>query len=429
MVRRTREGVFYNDAVDGVSETLVELGMMKNAMYYSPTVPGERSQIGVVMMHCDQNYMTFPMAAQLAARGYRVLACESVENGPIDPKFSLLETGVLFLRGIPGVKRVVIMGHSGGATLATAYQSIAENGPQIFQGPEKLYACQVKEALEPADALMLIDANYGNAPMTLVSLDPAVVEEGNGCKLDPEYDIFNPANGYDPQGATYSEEFKKKYFAAQERRNAHLIKLALERLRLIEQGKGFYADDEPFLITAGNQPKPNNRLLPQDLSLLHHTKRAHTLVHGDGSITEEVVACQRVAECDRCLSDTYGMGVNKNTVRGFLSSQAMTTSGFAVTEDGMEGLDWDSSYASGIGNIKGVSVPLLVMGMSGSYEYIASEMIYDAAKMQDKTLAFVHGATHNFFPNTDAERFPGEFGDTAGALFDYMGSWLERKFL
>lgn len=429
MIRRMRDGRFQDEAIAGVNETLVEIGWFKNAMLYAPSNPGKNSRVGVVMMHCDQNYMTFNMASQLAKRGFRVLACESIENGPIDDKFSLLNTAVRFMKSVPGVEVLVLMGHSGGATLITAYQSIAENGPQIYQGPEKIYSCRVKEKLEPADAVMLMDANYGNGVMTLFSLDPAVVEEGNGMKLDPEYDIFNPANGYNPQGAHYSEEFKKKYFAAQERRNERLVKMALERLHLIEQGKGFYADDEPFIITAANQPKPNNRLLPQDLHLLNHTKGAYDLIHGDGSITHEVVYCQRTAECDHCMSHTYGMGVNKNTVRGFLSSQAMRTNGFAITADDVLGVDWDSSYASGIGNIKGVHVPLLVMGMTGSYEYLAAEMIYNEAVSENKEIAFVHGATHNFTPNHDAEKTPGEFGDTEGALYDHMAGWMEKNFL
>ncbi len=46
--------------------------------------------------------------------------------------------------------------------------------------------------------------------------------------------------------------------------------------------------------------------------------------------------------------------------------------------------------------------------------------------MADKSIAFVHGATHVFTPNHDAEKVPGEFGDTETALYIYMGQWLER---
>ena len=132
---------------------------------------------------------------------------------------------------------------------------------------------------------------------------------------------------------------------------------------------------------------------------------------------------------DRCFSMTYGMGVNKNTIRGFLSSQAIRITGdFAITEDDVLGVDWHSSYASPIGNIEHISVPALFVGMTGGYEYLASEIIYNHAKMADKSIAFVRGASHNFVPNRDAEKVYGSFGDTEKALFDYIAGWM-RKFV
>ena len=91
-------------------------------------------------------------------------------------------------------------------------------------------------------------------------------------------------------------------------------------------------------------------------------------------------------------------------------------------------MNWNSSYASPIGNIEHISVPALFVGMTGGYEYLASEMIFNHAKMVDKTIAFVRGATHMFFPNRDAEKIHGPFGDTEKALYDYMAKWL-KKFI
>ena len=258
-------------------------------------------------------------------------------------------------------------------------------------------------------------------------LDPAVIEEGNGMRLDPKYDIFDPANGYDKNGANYSPEFIRMYQKAQRERNERLIDFALDRLAKIQRGEGDYVDDEPFMITAADQPKPNNRLLPEDLHLLAHTKGEYDLLHGDGTITHERIQCLRTPEMDRCFSSTYGMGVNKNTIKGFLSSQAIrTTEDFAVTEDDVLGVDWHSSYASPIGNIEHISVPALFVGMTGGYEYMASELIYNHAKMADKKIAFVRGASHNFVPNFDAEKVYGSFGDTEGTLFDYIAAWMKK---
>ena len=426
MYRLNQNGIFEKEVVEGVAESYVQMGFDAQAMFYYPSNEADIKSVGVILMHCDQNYMALNMGPQLAKQGYQILACDS-DFGEIENKFKILNKTMKFLRSLPTVEKVILMGHSGGATLMTAYQSIAENGAEIYKGPEKLYATTIQEELIPADGIMLIDANYGNAVMTLLSLDPAIEEEGNGIKLNPEFDIFDTANGYDPEGAKYSEAFKEKYFKAQADRNKRLIQKALERLALIEEGKGSYVDDEPFIIAAANQPKPNNRLLPEDLHLLSHTKNAYDLLHGDGTITNERIYCVRTPEIDRCFSSTYHMGANKNTLRSFLSSEAIeTTDDFCVKEDGIIGLNWDSCYASPIGNIKDIRVPMLTMGFTGSYEYLAAEMIFERAVMEEKTIVFVEGAGHMFTPNRDAEQIHGSFGDTEKIIYDYMGQWLNR---
>jgi hypothetical protein len=76
----------------------------------------------------------------------------------------------------------------------------------------------------------------------------------------------------------------------------------------------------------------------------------------------------------------------------------------------------------------GVSAPLLVVGMTGGYEFLAAEIIYEKAKkISDKTIAFVEGATHGFDIARDCEKYPGQFGDTMKTLFDYVDKWLSQE--
>ena len=69
--------------------------------------------------------------------------------------------------------------------------------------------------------------------------------------------------------------------------------------------------------------------------------------------------------------------------------------------------------------------------MTGGYEFLASEVIYDNAASEDKHIAFVEGATHNFSPEHEVEKFPGQFGDTEKLVYDYVDQWLsaEGRFL
>lgn len=69
------------------------------------------------------------------------------------------------------------------------------------------------------------------------------------------------------------------------------------------------------------------------------------------------------------------------------------------------------------------------LGMTGSYEFLAAEQIYENIKSENKTMAFVEGASHNFVPQEDAENYPGQFGDTVKICFDYVANWLcQAKF-
>ena len=429
IVRIAADGKVELEKNESITESLVVLDNKEHllAMEYAPKKPVKTARVAVVLMHCDLNYMGLPMASALARRGYRTLGCQSIASGDIDRRFEIMDGHIRYLKANPNIDKVILMGHSGGATLVTAYQAMAENGPEIFKGSKMLYKTRLKGKLEPADGIMLIDANYGNGVMSLISMDPAVVEEGCGMKLDPAYDIFDPAKGFRKDGAVYSPEFRKQYRLAQKRRNDALIDAALARLDKLEKGEGSFVDDEPFIIAAANQPKPNNRMLPQDLHQLNHTKGKYDLLHGDGSITHGQIFSVRTPECGRSFSQTYSLGAAKNTVRGFLSSQALrTTEDFDVLEDDIVGVDWHSSYSTPIGNIEHIHVPTLMMGMTGSYEFIAAEMIYNHAVMADKTIAFVQGASHMFNPNHAAEKVPGEFGDTERVLYDFIAGWLER---
>ena len=80
----------------------------------------------------------------------------------------------------------------------SAYQAVAENGPEIFRGPEIIYPYPDNEALPKADGIMLLDSNFGNAAMQLFSLDPAVEDENSGKMINESLDLFSPENGFDP---------------------------------------------------------------------------------------------------------------------------------------------------------------------------------------------------------------------------------------
>lgn len=416
-----------------VHTSFVHLANGVPGVLYEPALAGPRAATAVFIMHSSADYLAFPGCSELAKRGFRVLCANNStsksgasNDGVLDQVLLDAKAGVAWLRLVPGVKHVVLLGHSGGGTVMSAYQYIAEGGVKACQTPEKIWKCpDTLAGLPPADGLMLIDSNWGLAEMTLFSIDPAVTDENSGMVLDPALDMYAPANGFVPSGSNYSAAFVAKFLAAEGKRNDALIDRAQARLAAIAAGKGLYRDDEPFVVPGAVLLGSNNKLFSQDVRLMSHTKGAWPLLHGDGSVTTGIVHSVRVPENVVNLSDSLIRGALKTTVRSYLSTYAVrVTSGFGYGEDGVRGIEWTSSYASPPGNVQGISVPLLTLGMTGHWEYLAAETIHNLARSRDKTLAFVEGGTHLYTTCTKCERRPGEFGDTQKITYDYIAQWL-----
>lgn len=413
------------DKYCSIRSTPIDLGQRRVGMLYEPSEPVERSRIAVVT-----NYITLMKGqGQLAKRGYPTLVMPERQhvNDP-DEILSDMSDAVDYMKQYPGVKKVVALSWSGGCTHLSAYQNIAENGVQTFQKSDMIIKYSDMGELTPVDGIILLDSNWGNGSMTLLSLDPAVISEKSGKLRNPELDLFNPDNGFSPDGSTYSDEFIRKFQKGQGERMNRLIDYAMERMEMIAAGKGDYEDDEPLIIPGGEQMAPYNKLFPQDIRLLSRTQEAHTLLHADGSETKEVVNSVRLPRGGSNRTGFYNETARVTSVKAFLKTCAVRVNpDFGYTEDTMRGIDWDTSYTCTPGNIKGVACPTLVMGMTGGYEFLVAETLNRNSKSKDKTIAFVEGATHMFTPNKEAESFPGQFGDTVKTMLDYIDKWLAEK--
>ena len=416
--------------------TFVSLGRGVPGVLYEPVTPVANSQIGVLVMHSGGDYLRFSACTELSKRGYRVLCANtsttksgftddtSTERIVLDAK-----PGVAFLRNYPGIRKVVLFGHSGGGGLMSSYQNIAENGVKACQGPEKIVKCSDRLAgLPPADGLMLVDSNFGPGAMMLFSIDPAVANEDNALALNPELDVYNPKNGFRPAGSAYSDEFIRKFLQQEGRRNNQLIQKALERLAAINAGKGRFSDDEPFIVPGANYRGANNLMFSQDIHVWAHTRKPWPLLRGDGSTVTGIVPSVRVPENLRSNSSSLEAGGLTTTVRRFLGTFALRVTGdYGYDQDTIRGIDWTSSYSGPPGNVEGVTVPLLTMGMTGHWEFMAAETIFEHARSADKTLVYVEGATHMYTPCTKCEKSPGQFGDTVKTTYDYIDNWLSKK--
>ena len=413
-----------------VRERFVRLAQRVPGVLYSPD--GAEPKSAVLVMHSDEDYLTCPTGPELARRGYHVLCANVMNKEGVffsqAEKMHAVKAAVEYLRALKNVGKVFLMGHSGGATLMTAYQAIAENGPEVFMGGEKILPYTDTETMLPADGLLLLDPNWGNAVMQLFSLDPAVTDESSGKGLDPSFDLFEPANGFNTAGSRFSDAFIRAFQKKQGERNNAILTGALARYKQIRCGQGLYEDDEPLVIPGADQGFLNNKLYAQDTRLMSRTEGAYKLLHGDGRVTVEIVHSLRGPENTVPLTGRFRGGARVMTVMNYLSSYAVRTMPeYGYGESSVYGIDWNSTYNSPVGNVEHVRVPTLVMGMTAGWEYLASETIFRHAAAVDKDIAFVEGANHKFAPDHRQEAFPGQFGDTMKTLHDYAAAWIAER--
>jgi pimeloyl-ACP methyl ester carboxylesterase len=428
---------------DAVSREYVRLRAQTFGLLYSPSVLGPESSVGLILMHPNSDFLNHVGCSEMAKRGYRVLCINGQyfntrreymiwEKVPLDVK-----PAVEYLRQLPGIQSVVLVGHSGGGQLMPFYQNVAENGVAACRGQGRYVDCPDElGGLPPADAIVMLDAHHGYSANTLTSMDPAVRDEVSPNVVDPALDVFNPNNGYDPAGGTYSDAFKRRYFRAQAERMLRLTDRALGRQLAITQGKGLFADDEPFLLARGQA-----RLWQLDTSLISHTRGAYPILKSDGSTVVGVPRSVRVAgvtpgsggepSLTARTNAAYATGAVNYTVTSWLSNNALRVDPdrYTVTEDSIEGIDWSSSNTSTPANMQGVRAPVLIMSFTGHYWMVPAEIFFQHAASQDKQLVFVEGATHNITPCRACEQVPGQYGDTVKTTFDYVAGWLRERFV
>jgi hypothetical protein len=360
---------------------------------------------------------------EMAKRGYRVLAVSHRgESADVTVFAQPLSRAIAYVRSVPGVQKVVIMGHSGGGHLVAWYQNVAEHGAAACNGPEKIYPCDGKQlsGLAKPDGIIFLDSTLG-AFHEMSSVDPAA----DGDKRIASLDMFSAANGYDTTAkqGKYPADFAKRFYAAQAARNTKIVDDAVARLKALDQGKGQFSDDEPLVIRGMGEDAAGARLFQPDPSFVTHTKAPHILLKADGSQPEVVVPSVRGPVGQQYAAQLNALAVmnQDTTVRKFLVHSAIRTSGdYAITADDIVGVDWESAMTSTPGNAEGITVPALIVSNTCHYLIVPDEIIYNHLGSKDKTLAFDEGATHGFTPCKP------EYGDTVKRAFDYLDNWLEK---
>lgn len=412
----------------------VPLGPAK-AVLYKPD-SGPAPHVGIVVMHRVANYLSHVSCTEFSRRGFAVLCMNSrFDNNEVRVVWEQIaldvKAGVEYLKRQPGITKIVLFGHSGGAPTMSFYQAVAENGVGFCQDPKRLTTCDNNLAgLPRADGIVFADAHPG-FPMTILrGFNPAIIDENDPGKIDSSLDPFDPNNGYNPKGASrYSADFQKRYFEAQSARMNRIIDRALALRDKMKKGEHYYKDNDIVVIARGGNPVggpggvASLHVLDPSIESIMATSRPQKLIRNDGSIVTEMV--RSVAVPDPGTSQTnmsFDVGTKVYSVVSFLSNNAVRST------NALDGIDHCTSNNSTVCAVQSISVPELYLAMGAANFIRDSEMTFDLARSTDKDFAVIEGALHPFTPCRACEKTPGQYSNTVKNLFDYAAKWINARF-
>jgi hypothetical protein len=406
----------------------VKLGPV-NAARFMPD-KGPTPHIAFISAHRTGNTIGSSTCNELASRGFMAICFETrYRNDDFGVQWEKLPHDVKavvdYARRQPGITRVILLGHSGGSPMMSLYQAIAEKGESFCESKELFTTCAREDygKLTPADGLVFPDAHPGNPVQALRSLNPAIAIENGRKTVDASLDMFNPANGYNPEGASnYSQAFITRYYRAQSAKMNELIAKVQAAQARIAKGDYAYNDDDLIQLPGGNAVIVHAapKLAPDMIA----TKRPAKLMRNDGSLVTQIVTSVMVADEDEDLAGGArsfdGTAVHKLST--FMSSVAIRS------RDSLLDIDYCSTINSTTCAVASIQAPQLFMAMGG-YKFIRDhEIMYERSAARDKDFVVIEGALHGYNPCTRCETTPGQYRNSTKNTFDYIRDWTNARF-
>mgnify|MGYP003615171792 CR=1 FL=1 len=324
------------------------------------SAPGASREVVFLMMHPSSTLQLLPLPPALAAAGYPVLCMGSryaKNDTALIMEKVVLDMGacVRHAKEVLGFERVILMGWSGGGSLALFYQSQAEH-PTITQTPAGDPVDIVGAGLIPADGVVLEAAHRSRAQCLRDWIDPSVIDEADPDQRNPSFDLYAPSL---PFSAPYPADWLAAYRAAQLARVQRITARVKDTLEDLRRRGG--AELERGFVTHRTLADP--RFL-------------------DGSIDPNG---RPVGRCYLGVPETVNSGpvgmARFSTLRSWLSQWSI-----------------DDSRADGEACARQVSVPLLAIehGADDAVPQPDIGLMFAAAGSADKEMHVIPGANHYF---------------------------------
>jgi alpha-beta hydrolase superfamily lysophospholipase len=391
-------------------------GRELRALYWTP--PGvARPRLAVIAMHPRVDFTRHYTFPRLVEAGIGCLGANTRSpNNDVDTEHEALlldlAACVRWLKGERGAEHVILLGNSGGGSLAAFYQAEARLPPEArlartpAGGRTRLAAAE----LIPADALIFVAAHRGQGKVLGACIDPAVVDERDPLATDPDLDMYDPRNGFRPPPAwsEYPEAFVARYRAAQ---RARVLRLDATARALLEDRRAAMAEAKNADFAAlpfADQQRIQRRAAFDPVMVIYRTM-------ANPSYTD-----RRLDPSGR----EYGSLLSD---RPDLMNMALLGFGRICTPRAwLSTWSAESSNADLVRNVARFHEPALFVHAGRDreiYPRADARPVFEAAASPDKTFVEIAEARHYF------EAAPGEaHAPGAAQLMDMVIAWIQARF-
>jgi acetyl esterase/lipase len=386
------------------------------ALYWTPA-DTPRPRLAVVCMHPRVDFTHHYSIPRLLSAGIGVLGANT--RNPNNDLTTVHEEIILdvaaavkWLRNHRGAERVVLLGNSGGGSLAAFFQAQAVRAPadRLTVTPAGTPTRLPHAELIPADAMVYLSAHKGQGRIMNECIDPSVTDEHDPRATDAALDMYDPANGFrpPPQWSEYAPEFVARYRAAQlervRRLDAHARALIAERAAATAESQAPGFAERSF----AEQQAVQRRMSLEQVMVVYRTMA--NLHYADNRLDPS--------------PREYGSLVSERPdlmnlqVLGF--GRVCTPEAWLSTWSGL------SSNADLLENVAAIPQPTLVVNAGRDkeiYPTVDARPIFEAVAANDKTFHELPQARHYFEPAFGATEAP----DVEAAM-TLVVDWLRARF-
>ena len=371
----------------------------------------------VYLMHPRGEFTRHYVVPGLTARGYAVFGHNSrYLNNDTDMVHERLlfdiAAGMRWLKD-RGYERIVLLGNSGGGSLLGFYQSQAGLAPhkRLVATPGGEPIRLVDEVMPEGDLYIAVAAHLGEGRFMLNVLDPAVIDEEDPLATDPDWDMYNPANGYRafPQASHYDPAWVDAYRLRQRERNR----------RLDLRAKAYLADHAYF--RGQLRGEGFDRLDDSSRMLVNRHARLGRYMVIYRTLANPAYLDPAIDPSRRPLGSIFSPGdpIIGNYGPGGLA-RIMTPRAWLSTWSGL------SSQADLPDTIRHVTIPTLIVYADGDCDIFPAEQqeLLEKSGAADKQYCVLPWADHYLYPVGDEGK---KLADPRVRIIDLIVPWIEER--